>query len=47
MKTPFVVRGAWSSPLGFTLLEVIVVLGILGFTFGVGALAFTSLKAQS
>ncbi len=44
MKERCVVRGAWSSPLGFTLLEVIVVLAILGLTFGVSALAFTSLK---
>jgi len=38
------VRGAWSSPLGFTLLELIVVVAVLGITLGVSALAFTSLK---
>lgn len=38
------VRGAWSSPLGFALVEMIVVMAVLGMTFGVSALAFTSLK---
>ncbi len=38
-------RGARLPPLGFALLEMIVVLAILGLMFGVSALAFTSLKA--
>ena len=45
MKSECVVRGAWFATSGFTLLEVIVVLAILGVTLAVSSLAFTSLKA--
>lgn len=40
-----VVRGAWFHRSGFTLLEVIVVLALLGLLLGVSALSFASLKA--
>jgi prepilin-type N-terminal cleavage/methylation domain-containing protein len=44
MRTALAVRGARLPRHGFTLLEMIVVLAILGLIFGVSALAFTSLK---
>lgn len=39
------VRGAWFHPSGFTLLEVIVVMVILGLIVGMSGLAFVSLRA--
>lgn len=39
------VRGAWFHPSGFTLLEVMVVMVILGLIVGMSGLAFVSLRA--
>ena len=40
-----VVRGAWFDPEGFTLLEVIVVLAVMGLALGISGLALATLKA--
>ena len=45
MKTRNAVRGARLRPSGFTLLEVIVVLAILGLTVGLSVAAFVTLGA--
>ncbi len=45
MTTDCVVRGASFSPSGFTLLEVIVVLVILGLIMGMSGVAFVALRA--
>ena len=45
MKTRCAVRGARLPPRGFTLLEVMVVMVIVGLVMGVSGLAFTSLRA--
>jgi len=45
MKQRCVVRGARSRSSGFTLLEVMVVMAVLGLITGVAALAFVSLRA--
>jgi prepilin-type N-terminal cleavage/methylation domain-containing protein len=45
MKQRCVMRGARSRPSGFTLLEVMVVMAVLGLITGVTALAFGSLRA--
>ena len=45
MKQRCVVRGPRSHSSGFTLLEVIVVMAVLGLITGVTALAFVSLRA--
>jgi len=41
-----VLRGAWFDLRGFSLLEVIVVMAILGLIGGMSALAFVSLRAS-
>jgi len=45
MNIPCALRGAPLLPSGFTLLEVIVVVAILGLTVGMTGLAFVSLHA--
>ena len=40
-----VVRGAWLPPRGFSLLEVMVVIVILGLIMGMSGMAFVSLRA--
>jgi len=45
MKARCAVRGARLPPRGFTLLEVIVVVAILGLIAGVSGLAFVTLRA--
>ena len=45
MNNKCVVRGAWFNPAGFTLLEVIVVLAVMGLALGMSGLALASLKA--
>jgi prepilin-type N-terminal cleavage/methylation domain-containing protein len=45
MKTRYAVRGARLPPRGFTLLEVIVVVAILGLIVGMSGLAFVALRA--
>jgi prepilin-type N-terminal cleavage/methylation domain-containing protein len=40
-----VVRGVWFTPRGFTLLEAMVVLVILGLIVGMSGLAFVGLRA--
>jgi prepilin-type N-terminal cleavage/methylation domain-containing protein len=44
MKTRCVVRGARLPPRGFTLVEVVVVVAILGVIAGMSGLAFVSLR---
>jgi prepilin-type N-terminal cleavage/methylation domain-containing protein len=45
MKQRCVVRGGRSCPSGFTLLEVIVVIAVLGLILGMSGLAFVGLRA--
>src|SRR5207249_6545311 len=45
MRTACVVRSVWFFPSGFTLLEVMVVLVILGLIVGMSGLAFVGLRA--
>ena len=45
MRGDCVVRGVWSTPSGFTLLEAMVVLVILGLIVGMSGLAFVGLRA--
>ena len=45
MRTDCVVPGVWFTPSGFTLLEVIVVMVILGLIMGMSGLAFVGLRA--
>ena len=45
MSRDCVVRGVWFTPSGFTLLEVMVVLVILGLIVGMSGLAFVGLRA--
>lgn len=45
MRNRCMVRGAWLHPAGFTLVEVIVVLAIMGLALGISGLALASLKA--
>jgi prepilin-type N-terminal cleavage/methylation domain-containing protein len=42
-----VVSGSWSKPAGFTLLEVVVALGLFGLILGVSGLAIASLRSPS
>jgi len=45
MRGDCVVRGVWFTPSGFTLLEAMVVMVILGLIVGMTGLAFTGLRA--
>jgi prepilin-type N-terminal cleavage/methylation domain-containing protein len=45
MRRECVGRGTWLFPSGFTLLEVLVVLVILGLIMGMSGLAFVGLRA--